>query len=111
MGYALDSNIANQDQTNETISSDPDHRRIYSWLVRQIRAEWKPCPLIQMEWFCPRYVQGRAAIQFVGVHALAHAVGRKPESIVARLGKRHKENGQGYRLELTPEAMLIQITS
>jgi hypothetical protein len=64
-----------------------------------------------MEWFCPSYVQGRAAIQFVGVHALAHAVGRTPESIVAMLRKRHEENGQEYHLELTPDAMHIQITS
>jgi hypothetical protein len=94
-----------------TVSSDPDHQKICSWFIRQIRAEWKPCPLIPMGWFCPKYVQGRAAIQFVGVDALAHAVGRKPERILAMLGKRHEENGQGYHLELTPDAMLIQITS
>jgi len=97
--------------TGWTISSDSDHRKICSWLIRQIRAELKPCPLIQMRWFFPRYVKGRAAIQFFGVNALAHAVGRKPESILARLGKRHEENGQGYHLELTPGDMLILITS
>ena len=97
--------------TGWTISSDPDHGKICSWLIRQIRAEFKPCPLIQMEWFFPRYVQGRAAIQFVGVYALAHAVGRKPEWILAMLGKRYEENGQGYHFELTPGAMQIQITS
>jgi hypothetical protein len=37
--------------TGWTISSDPDHRKICSWLIRQIRAELKPCPLIQMGWF------------------------------------------------------------
>jgi hypothetical protein len=97
--------------TDGTISSDPDHGKICSWLIRQIRAELKPCPLIQMGWFCPKYVQGRAAIQFVGVNELAHAVGRTPESILAMLGKRHEEHGHGYHLELTPDAMLIQITS
>ena len=97
--------------TGWTISSDPDHQKICAWLIHQIRAELKPCPLIQMGWFLPRYVQGRAAIQFVGVDALAHAVGRKPESILTMLGKRHEENGQDYHLELTPGAMLIQITS
>ena len=67
----------------------------------------KPYPLIQMGWVFPRYVQGRAAIKFVVVNALAHAVGRNPESILAMLGKRHEEKGQGYPLELTPGDMLI----
>lgn len=100
-----------KDWAGWTISLDPDHQKICSWLIRQIRAQWKPCPLIQMGWFCPRYVQGRAAVQFVGVHALADAVGRKPESVLAMLGKWHEEDGQGYHLELTPDAMLIHIAS
>jgi hypothetical protein len=62
-----------------TVSSDPDHGKICSWLIRQIRAELKPCPLIQMGWFLPRHVKGRADIQFVGVKALAHAVGHKTD--------------------------------
>jgi hypothetical protein len=91
--------------------TDPDHQKICSWLIRQIRAELRPCPLIRTGWFRPEYVKGSAAIRFTGVNQLAHAVGRKPETILAMLEKRHEKKGQGYHLELKPDAMVIRIAS